>query len=36
MMAYQKSADLLANVLVETGFERISSCIFRKREVVSC
>ena len=36
MMAHQKLADLLANALVETGFERISSCVIRKREVVPC
>ena len=36
MMAHKKSADLLVNVLVETGFEQISSCVIREREVVPC
>jgi hypothetical protein len=36
MMAHKKLVDLLVNISVETGFERISSCGIRKREARQC
>jgi len=36
MMAHKKLVDLLVNISVETGFERISSCGIRKGEARQC